>query len=104
LGRKEDRDSFLSSIDRGLDSFGENVHVVVYFELKKSFGITREEIPIKPELFVKSVEKFFGVGAFAVSRSIRKELEETSGIKDLKSKDLLTALRLAYHEQLERRA
>jgi hypothetical protein len=94
----EPNDSFLNAIDRGLNVFGENVHIVLYFELQKSQGISREEIPLKPQLFVEFVNQFFGVGAAVVSRSIRKELEITSGIKGLTSKDLLTALRTAFHE------
>jgi hypothetical protein len=76
----------------------------VYFELEKLFGISREDIPLKPDLFVTTVDKLFGVGAVTVSRAIRRELETSSGIKDLCKKDLLTALRMAYHEQLEKQS
>jgi hypothetical protein len=102
VDRLKPQESFLDAIDRGLDVFGANVHIVVYFELRKSHGISREDISLKPQLFVDVVNQFFGVGAAVVSRSIRKELEITSGIKDLTSKDLLTALRTAFHEISER--
>jgi hypothetical protein len=92
--------SFLDALDRGLDVFGANVHVVVYFELNKMYGISREQIPSKPDLFIATIDKLFGVGAAAVSRAIRKELESATGIQDLSKKDLLTALRSAYKEQL----
>lgn len=92
------QDSFLNAIDRGLDVFGANVHVVVYFQLHKWRGISREEIPLKPQLLVETVNEFFGVGAAVVSRSIRKELEIASGVKGLTTQDLLTALRTAFHE------
>ena len=98
MDRLEPQDSFLNAIDRGLDVFGSNVHIVVYFELQKSRRISREEIPLKPQLLVETINEFFGVGAAVVSRSIRKELEITSGIKELTSKDLLTALQTAFHE------
>ncbi len=103
-GRQQQQSTeiFLSSIDRGLDAFGSNVHTVVYYELNKWFGISREEIPLKPEMLVSTIDKIFGVGAVAVSRAIQKELEVSYGIKGLSQKDLVTALRTAYHEQVVR--
>ena len=100
MDRHRSEDLFLSSIDRGLDTFGSNVRLVVYYELKNLFGITRDEIPLRPECFVKTIERLFGVGAKVVSRAIIKELEASSGVKDLSKKDLLTALRTAHHEHL----
>ena len=100
---REGQDFFLAALDRGLNVFGENVHTVVYFELKRSFGITRDEIPAKPDLFLKAVEKVFGVGSVAVFRSILRELEASSGIQGLSRKDPLNAMRIAYHKQLERK-
>jgi hypothetical protein len=100
---REEQDFFLAALDRGMDTFGANVHMVVYFELKRSFGISRDEIPAKPDQFLKAVEKVFGVGSVAVFRSILKELEASSGIQGLSRKDLLSAMRIAYHEQLERK-
>lgn len=95
---EKQEEAFLNAIDQGLDVFGTNVHTVVYFQLTKWYGMTREEIPQKPQFFVDTVNQFFGVGAAVVSRSIRKELEIASGIKGLTTKDLLTALRTAFHE------
>ena len=92
--------SFLEALDRGLDVFGANVHIVVYFEMNKMYGISREQIPLKPDLFVATIDKLFGMGSAAVSRAVRKELEATSGIQDLSKNDLLTAMRTAYKEQI----
>jgi hypothetical protein len=102
LDRKKSQDLFLSSIDRGLDAFGPSVRAVVYFELKRLHGILREDIPLKPDSFVATIDQLFGVGATSVSRAISKELEISSGVKGLSEKDLLTALRTAYHELLEK--
>jgi hypothetical protein len=104
LDRERARENFLASIDRGLDAFGSNVRLVVYFELNRLFGISREEIPLKPDRLVETIDELFGVGAFAVSRAILKELEASSGIKGLSQQNLLTALREAYHEQLARQS
>jgi len=67
-------------------------------------GISREDIPIKPDLFVSTIDSLFGVGATTVSHAIRKELEISSGIKGLSEKNLLTVLRTAYHELLEKQS
>lgn len=95
------RETFLESIDRALDTFGTTVRAVVYYELKKSFGLSREDIPRKPEMFVKTIEKIFGLGSRVVEGAIRKELEKSFGIKDLGEHDLTTAIRTAYHKHLE---
>jgi hypothetical protein len=87
-------------VDKGLDAFGENVHAVVYYELKNSFGISRQEIPQKPELLVQTIDKIFGVGSAAVSRAIRTELESAFQIRGLRNKDLLSALKIAHREAL----
>jgi hypothetical protein len=98
---KEPREVFLSSIERALDTFGTSVRAVVYFELKRSFGVVREEIPQKPDSFVDAIDKIFGVGAAVVKKAILKELGASSGIQDLGNHDLTTAMRTAYHKQLQ---
>jgi hypothetical protein len=94
LDQKRSQEIFLSSIDRGLDAFGANVHTVVYFQLRSWFGISREDIPAKPELFVQTIDKLFGVGAGVVALAICTELEKRFGIDRLREKDLLKALRI----------
>lgn len=100
----EPRDLVLSAVDRGLDVFGSSVRFVVYYELKKEHGIEPEEIPDKPELLVATIEKIFGQGAEKVSSAICKELQMITGIEGLAQKDLLTALRSAYDDQLSRKS
>ncbi|MDG6997358.1 MAG: hypothetical protein JRN52_15685 [Nitrososphaerota archaeon] len=95
------REAFLSSLDRALDTFGTSVRAVVYYELKKSFGVSREEIPLKPDLFANTIDNLFGVGVATVRHVILRELEASSQIKDLHKKDLVTAMRAAYHKRLE---
>jgi hypothetical protein len=92
----------LSSIDSGLDTFGKNVRIVVYFELNKFFGVSRENIVLKPEALAQTIEKIFGLGAKPVNRVILTKLEETTGIRGLSDHDLTTAIRTAYHSQLEK--
>ena len=94
------RDFFLSSLDRALDTYGSAVRTVVYYELKKSFGVAREDIPLKPDILEKTIDKIFGLGGEAVKRVILRELEVSSGIKDLAKQELVTAIRTAYHSRL----
>ena len=96
-------DEFLSSLDRALERFGTSVRVVVYYQLEKSFGVSRSEVPLKPELFAATIEKLFGAGAATVRRFILKELETSSKIEGLRAKDLVTAMRTAYLWQLEKK-
>lgn len=93
----------LASLDRAFDTFGQNVSIVVYFELKKSFNLTREEIPSRPDLLVATIEKLFGVGAETVKRIIGRELEANTGLKNLSSHDLLTALRTVSEQNPKQR-
>lgn len=98
---REPREAFLSILDRALDTFSTSVRAVVYYELEKSFGVKREDVPQKPELFVDTVDRLFGVGAVIVKRALMKELIANTGIKDLGAKGLVNAMRVAYHKQLK---
>ncbi|MDG7000303.1 MAG: hypothetical protein JRN15_14465 [Nitrososphaerota archaeon] len=98
---QQSAEAFALSLDRALERFGTSVRVIVYYELEKSFGISRVEIPKKPELFAATIEKLFGAGAATVRLFILKELESSYKIEGLRAKDLVTAMRTAYHKQLE---
>ena len=74
---------------------------LVYFELKRLYGVSRDEIPPKPDCLVKTLDKIFGAGAVLVRRDILKELESSSGIKDLSKQEIVSAMRRAYHAELE---
>ena len=95
-------EAFLSSLDRALERFGTSVRVVVYYELSKSFAVAREDIPKKPQLFEATINKLFGAGAATVRLFILKELEASSGVDGLCKQDFVTAMRTAYHKQLEK--
>jgi hypothetical protein len=87
-------DRVLLSIDAGLQQYGSSVAQVIYFRLEKLYGLKKEEIPKKPEIFVQLLDEFFGVvGAGIVKRSILRELERNSGVKDLMKKQLSVALK-----------
>ena len=101
---REPREAFLSMLDRALDTFSTSVRVVVYYELEKSFGVKRQDIPEKLDLFVDTVDRLFGVGAVIVKRALMKELIACTVIKDIGAKGLVNAMRVAYHKQLKEEA
>lgn len=70
----------LECIERGLDSFGQNVRLVLYWKMEQDLGLRRDDIPFKPELFAKSVEKMFGPGSRIVERVIAREIKRSSGV------------------------
>ncbi|MGI0079721.1 MAG: hypothetical protein ACRECH_08855 [Nitrososphaerales archaeon] len=80
-------------IDQALDSYGDSVKQVIYWNLEKMFGITSDRIPENPEKFVSALEKIFGAGAGIVERTIINEISLVPGIGNLKSDDLVKALR-----------
>jgi hypothetical protein len=67
----------LECIDRGLDNFGAGVQQVVYFRLKQSLNMEREDVVKNPEKFEAFLDAMFGVGAERVKRSIMKEIDAT---------------------------
>lgn len=102
LEREEARDNVLASIDSALTVFGDSVRVVVYYELEKFFGVSRNDVLLNPEKFDETINKIFGAGAPVLRQAILRKLQESSKIKNLDRKGLASAIRTAYHEQLER--
>lgn len=78
------------AVDEGLSSLGENSKHAIYFHLKKSFNIKKQEIPYKIEAFADAIEKIFGLGANFLEILIMKRLYEKvgQGFKMHRSKDL----------------
>jgi hypothetical protein len=67
------------AVDEGLSSLGENSKQAIYFHLKKSFNIKKQEIPYKIEAFANAIEKIFGLGANFLEILIMKRLYEKVG-------------------------
>ena len=86
------REKILEYIDRGLDTFGVNVRMFLYWKMEKDLHLRREEIPEKPESFTKAIENFFGAGSRIVERTLIKELKHCPGIKTLHTDNLADAI------------
>jgi hypothetical protein len=92
--------TILEAVDESLDSFGESVKQVVYYQLESSYHVRKQDIPRKIEEFVTAVEGIFGVGARLIEMRILEALyARTSGFayfpegKDLVFKDYVRSIR-----------
>jgi hypothetical protein len=55
-GQKENFEKlFMEAVDEGLKVLSESGRQMVFFHLERSFSIRREDIPKKPEAFVKGL-------------------------------------------------
>jgi len=65
----------LEAIDESLKSMlGESGKELVYYQLKNSYGLRRENVPEKPELFAECLYGLFGLGAKIIEATILKNL------------------------------
>ncbi|MCL5068958.1 MAG: hypothetical protein M1368_11510 [Thaumarchaeota archaeon] len=58
---------------------------VVYFRFQEEHGLKPEEIAEKPELFVQTIDRFFGVGASTVKSYLENEMRRAVTPFDLGS-------------------
>lgn len=93
---EKDRDTperkILECIDSGLDSFGAPVRIVLYWRMQKEFGLTREDITLKPDTFARAIESMFGIGTQRVEQILMNEMRRRLGLEHLASKDLVGAI------------
>lgn len=72
---------FLEAVDEGLRVLGESGKQMVFFHLEKSCSVKRNEIPKKPEAFIKGLRKIFGAGASVLEQLILETLHSKLGMK-----------------------
>jgi|YelNatPaOPRAMG01_1025707.scaffolds.fasta_scaffold526775_1 hypothetical protein len=84
-------DRVLACVDKGLSRLGETIKNVIYWYIENEYGLKREEIPEKPEEFLKGLEKMYGPGARVIERNILNEMSEEFGIA---SESLTEAFRI----------
>lgn len=92
--RKEANSKIINCIDHALDSYGDSVKQVIYWNLEKMYGVTRDAIPENAEKFVLGLEKIFGAGVGIVQRTIINEISAIPGIGKIESDDLAKVLRI----------
>lgn len=62
----------IGAVDNVFSSLGESCKQSIYFRLKNSFNISREEIPRRIDTFEDALEEMFGVGAKLIKIEIMK--------------------------------
>ena len=62
----------MGAVDNVFSSLGESCKQSIYFRLRNSFNISREEIPHRIDAFGDALEEMFGVGAKLIKIEIMK--------------------------------
>jgi hypothetical protein len=73
-------DALIQAVDEGLMSFGEPVSKIIYFHLKNKYSIKREDIPNKPEIFIRAIQSLLGMGASSIAILVLKILCKKYGL------------------------
>ena len=71
----------VKAVDESLSFLGDSAKCSIYFHLETSFGMKREEIPKKPEVFAEKLEELFKEGSCYIKRLILKRLYESAGLE-----------------------
>ncbi|MEM0007901.1 MAG: hypothetical protein QXR89_06530 [Candidatus Bathyarchaeia archaeon] len=80
--KKEFNTVLIEAIDEALQTtLGESGKEVVYYYLKSSYALRKEDIPENPELFTEFLNRLFGAGAKIIENAILKNLCLKLGIK-----------------------
>lgn len=72
--------ALMEAIDEGLLMLGESGREVIYFRLKQSYALKKEDVPGHPEIFVRCLREIFGSGAEVIERVTIKSLYKKLGI------------------------
>jgi hypothetical protein len=73
--------ALVEAVDEGLLMLGESGREVIYFRLKHSYALGKEDIPSHPEIFVGCLRKIFGSGARVIEKAVIKSLYRRLGLK-----------------------
>ena len=69
----------LDAVDKSLSSLGDSAKQTIYFHLKTTFNIKKQDIPNKIVEFHAAMEKTFGLGCKFLEILIMKNLYEKVG-------------------------
>ncbi|MEM3566068.1 MAG: hypothetical protein QXK47_03015 [Candidatus Bathyarchaeia archaeon] len=98
--------ALVEAVDEGLLMLGENGREVIYFRLKQSYALKKEDIPGYPEIFVECLRSIFGLGAEVIEKAVINSLYRKLGIefhakKNLGFLEYLKEARKAFEEKAE---
>lgn len=66
--------TIMEAVDETLESFGDSVRKVIYFQLQNTYNVPKQEIPTRIEEFAFAIEEIFGIGARLIEMKIIKTL------------------------------
>ncbi|MEM3565810.1 MAG: hypothetical protein QXK18_02935 [Candidatus Bathyarchaeia archaeon] len=98
--------ALVEAVDEGLLMLGENGREVIYFRLKQSYALKKEDIPGHPEIFVECLRSIFGSGAEVIEKAVIKSLYSKLGMEFHAAKNFgfleyLKEARKAFEEKAE---
>lgn len=73
------RNTLLKAVDEALSLLGESAKQSIYFHLKNSYGIEKNEIPEKIKEFEDALEDIFGFGSKILLIKIMEKLHQKIG-------------------------
>jgi hypothetical protein len=80
-------------IDAGLQVLGESAKHVIYHCLEKDFGLQKNEIPEKPEVFEQAITSIFGEeGSKVIEELVVQKLREAFKLSPKSKLTLLDAV------------
>ena len=77
--RRRFRKLLQDAVEEGLSTLGETPKHAVYYHLRETFNIRRQDIPDKMYEFADAIEKMFGEGARLLEIQIMKSLHAKTG-------------------------
>ena len=83
-------EKLLTSIDKGIDTFGPSVKNVLYYRFNTIYHSQRKDILKEPQLFTESLRNFFGDRSFHVEEAIVASIIDTFHLVDVNYADSLT--------------
>lgn len=97
-----DEMALIECIDEGLGVLGRDDQRKVYWRMlligkMRENGTSDKGILRDPEGFLKSIEDTFGIGAWAIERSITQEIKKRFELDPTQSGGLVSAIRSAMH-------
>jgi len=71
-----ERGLILDSVERGLNNVLGTEQKVMYHRINENFGLGKEDIPDKPEDFLRALRKIFKGGSAVIERAIASEMSD----------------------------
>jgi len=75
-------DLIVECIYQSLSNLKPGPATLVYAIAEKSYGVSKEQIPVKPEAFTEALERVFGAGSPQIEMAMKKLIVETFHLRE----------------------